>query len=73
MAMHWFCSQEWEVYVLAKLNWNIPALVATDFVDHILKVSFVFSWVLIGHEEPSSYELRALQITFLQLIYNNRE
>jgi len=28
---------EWEVYVLAKLNWNIPALVATDFVDHILK------------------------------------
>jgi len=28
---------EWEVYVLAKLNWNVPGLVATDFVDHILK------------------------------------
>ena len=34
--------QEWEVYVLAKLNWNVPGLVATDFVDHILKVGAVF-------------------------------
>ena len=37
-----YLLQEWEVYVLAKLNWNVPGLVATDFVDHILKVSAVF-------------------------------
>ena len=37
--------QEWEVYVLAKLNWNVPGLVATDFVDHILKVGYVFHLV----------------------------
>ena len=30
------------MYVLAKLNWNVPGLVATDFVDHILKVGDVF-------------------------------
>ena len=35
--------QEWEVYVLAKLNWNVPGLVATDFVDHILKVGAMLS------------------------------
>ena len=29
------------MYILAKLNWNVPGLVATDFVDHILKVGAV--------------------------------
>lgn len=28
---------EWEVLVLAKLNWNIPAVVALDFVEHIMQ------------------------------------
>jgi len=28
---------EWEVYVLSKLSWNIPSIVALDFVEHILK------------------------------------
>ena len=35
--------QEWEVYILAKLNWNIPGVVASDFVDHILKVGVLIS------------------------------
>ena len=30
--------QEWEVLVLAKLNWNIPSVVAIDFVEHIVQV-----------------------------------
>ena len=40
--------QEWEVYVLAKLNWNVPGLVATDFVDHILKVGDVFLFLFVN-------------------------
>lgn len=28
---------EWEVLVLAKLNWNIPSVVAIDFVEHIVQ------------------------------------
>lgn len=28
---------EWEVMVLAKLNWNIPPVVAMDFVEHIMQ------------------------------------
>merc|ERR1719192_3213484 len=28
---------EWEVLLLAKLNWNIPSVVAIDFVEHILQ------------------------------------
>lgn len=28
---------EWEVLVLSKLNWNIPAVVAMDFVEHIVQ------------------------------------
>jgi len=28
---------EWEVFVLSKLNWNIPSVVATHFVEHILQ------------------------------------
>ena len=31
--------------MLAKLNWNVPGLVATDFVEHILKVGDVFHLV----------------------------
>jgi len=30
--------QEWEVLVLSKLNWNIPPVVAMDFVEHIVQV-----------------------------------
>jgi len=29
--------QEWEVLVLSKLNWNIPPVVAMDFVEHIVQ------------------------------------
>jgi len=28
---------EWEVLVLSKLNWNIPPVVAMDFVEHIVQ------------------------------------
>jgi len=28
---------EWEVLILSKLNWNIPSVVAIDFVEHILQ------------------------------------
>ena len=61
MAHKKYLLQEWEVYVLAKLNWNVPGLVATDFVDHILKVRAVFLLVnqmnhclLIGYNRALS-------------------
>ena len=32
-----FIIQEWEVYVLSKLQWNPPTVVATDLLDDLLK------------------------------------
>ena len=53
--------QEWEVYILAKLNWNVPGLVATDFVDHILKVGAV---LLLAKLMNSSNRALLLAVTY---------
>jgi len=38
---------EWEVLVLSKLNWNIPPVVAMDFLEHIVQGlgKLQFEWV----------------------------
>ena len=37
MLLEIFIIQEWEVYVLSKLQWNPPTVVATDLLEDILK------------------------------------
>ena len=33
-----FCNQEWEFLLLSKLDWDLSAVIAPDFVEHILQV-----------------------------------
>jgi len=45
---------EWEVLVLSKLNWNIPPVVAMDFVEHIVQVHY---WTLHYPQIHSDHSL----------------